>query len=104
MAGPAAIARRLPAVGAVVLALAAGVSISGCSVENATREGITVAFNAYHPELAQREATRHCAQFGRKAVLVSSEPGTPSLSSLFTRQTVNVYQCVEPAAPDSETQ
>lgn len=102
MALAAAAAARRSAVAALLIAAATGVS--GCAVENATPDGITVAFNAYHPEFAQREATRHCAQFGRKAVLVSSEPGTPSLSSLFTRQTVNVYQCVEPAAPDSETQ
>jgi hypothetical protein len=102
MALSAVVAMRRPAVAALMIAVAAGVG--GCTVENASPDGITVEFNAYHPEFAQREAVRHCAQFGRKAVLVSSEPGTPSLSSLFTRQTVNVYQCVEPAAPDSETQ
>lgn len=102
MAVAAAAAVRRSTLAALMMAAAAG--LSGCAVEDASPEGITVAFNAYHPEFAQREATRHCAQFGRKAVLVRSEPGTPSLSSLFTRQTVNVYQCVEPAAPDSETQ
>lgn len=85
----------------VTIAVAATI-LAACSVVDATPDRIVVRFNTYHPDFAFNEATRHCAQFGKKPVLVRTDAEAPSASTFFTSSSVSTFDCVEPSAPDAK--
>jgi len=69
--------------------------LAGCAVRHETPEGIVIEHNALHPELADIEAQKHCARYGKKAVLVKRTAAAPSPSLLYMRSRVSIYDCVE---------
>jgi hypothetical protein len=76
--------------------------VAGCSVVSSSPDRIVVEVNTYHPGLALRTATDHCAQFGRRPVLVKTDAAAPSLSNLFTATTVSTFDCVSPESLQPE--
>jgi hypothetical protein len=81
--------KRLGLLGAV-----ACLFLAGCTTTEKSPDGITIEFNALHPGVAQLEANQHCQQFGKQAILVSTQAGTPSIATLFTRTSVSTFECV----------
>jgi hypothetical protein len=79
----------------VVAGLAMLPCLASCAVRDATPDGITIVYNALHPEIADYEARQHCAQYGKTAVLVETAPAPPSLDTLFTRSSRSVFKCME---------
>ncbi len=73
--------------------------VAGCAVRDATPDGITIVYNAMHPQMAEFQAQRHCNQFGKTAVLVETMPVRPSVETLFTRSSQSVFKCVLSAVP-----
>ena len=84
------------------VAVATAAVLAACSVVHATPEQITVQFSTYHPDFAMNQATRHCAQFGKRPVLVRTEAVAPSLSTFFTNTWESTFDCVSPPPPDAE--
>jgi hypothetical protein len=78
------------AVGVAILAAA-------CTVVDATPDKVVVQFNSYYPGWAFNQASRHCGQFGREAVLIGSRPGEPSWRTGFTGTTIQTFECAPPA-------
>ena len=68
--------------------------LSGCAVQQATPDSIVVKYDAYHPEVAETIAKKHCAAYGRNPVFVRTD-AAPS-SGLFHWQRA-VFNCVDPA-------
>lgn len=68
--------------------------LAGCAVRHASPDGITIEHDAYQPELAAIEAREHCAQFGKKAVLVKTSPPAPSAALLYLNSSLSMYDCV----------
>jgi hypothetical protein len=77
---------------AVLLGLA--LWLAGCAVRHESPDGITIEHDAYQPELAAVEAQEHCAQYGKKAVLVNTSPPAPSRSLLYLNSSLSMYDCV----------
>jgi hypothetical protein len=77
---------------AVVVGLVLG--LVGCAVRHASPDGITIEHDAYQPELAAVEAEEHCAQYGKKAVLVKTSAPAPSTSLLYLNSSLSMYECV----------
>jgi hypothetical protein len=69
---------------------------AACSVVEATPDRIVVRFNTYHPGFALNEATQHCAQFGKRPVLVQTDATAPSASTFFTSTSTSTFDCVTP--------
>ena len=83
-----------------VIGLAMLPAFAGCAVQDRTPDGITIIHNALHPQIASSEAQRHCARFGKSAVLVETAPAPPLPSTLFTRSSRSVFECMEaPSTP-----
>jgi hypothetical protein len=78
-----------------VIGLAMLPAFAGCAVRDATPDGVTIVYNALHPQIADYEAQQHCAQYGKSAVLVETAPAPPSLDTLFTRSSRSVFKCME---------
>jgi len=66
----------------------------GCAVRHASPDGITIEHDAYQPELAAVEAREHCAQYGKRAVLVKTSPPAPSAALLYLNSSLSMYDCV----------
>jgi hypothetical protein len=79
---------RYPAMAVTTLLLAA------CAVRHASPEGITIEHDAKQPELAVIEADRHCAKYGKKAVLIKTTPEAPSASLFYLSSSLSVFDCV----------
>ncbi len=77
---------------AVVVGLALG--LVGCAVRNASPDGITIEHDAFQPELAAVDAREHCAQYGKKAVLVGTSHPAPSSSLLYLNSSLSIFDCV----------
>jgi len=77
---------------AVVVGLALG--LVGCAVRHASPDGITIEHDAFQPELAAVDAREHCAQYGKKAVLVGTSQPAPSSSLLYLNSSLSIYNCV----------
>jgi hypothetical protein len=75
------------------------VSLLGCAVRDASPDGVTIVYNALHPEIADYRAQQHCNGYGKNAVLVETIPVAPSFETLFTRSTRSVFRCMEATAP-----
>lgn len=86
--------------GTASIAVAAAVLLAACSVVEATPDRVVVRFNTFHPDLAIQEATQHCAQFGKRPVLVRSDAVSPSLSTFFTSTSESTFDCVVPPTPE----
>ncbi|QNT70439.1 hypothetical protein [Defluviicoccus vanus] len=76
--------------------------VAACSVVQATPERIVVQFNTYHSDFALNQATRHCAQFGKRPVLVRTEAVAPSISTFFTSTSESTFDCVTPPPLEAE--
>ena len=85
-----------------VIGLAMLAAFAGCAVQDRTPDGITIIHNALHPQIASSEAQRHCARFGKSAVLVETAPAPPSPGTLFTRSTRSVFACIEVPSTTSD--
>jgi hypothetical protein len=77
---------------AVVVGLALG--LVGCAVRQAGPDGITIEHDVFQPELAAVDAREHCAQYGKKAVLVGTSQPAPSSSLLYLNSSLSIYDCV----------
>jgi hypothetical protein len=77
---------------AIVIGLILG--LAGCAVRHAGPDGITIEHDAYQPELAEVEAREHCAQYGKKAVLVNTTAPAPSSALLYLNSSLSMYDCV----------
>jgi hypothetical protein len=71
-----------------------GVLLAACAVRHASPEGITIEHDAKQPELAVIEAERHCAKYGKKAVLAKTTPEAPSASLFYLSSSLSVFDCV----------
>jgi hypothetical protein len=71
-----------------------GMLLAACAVRHASSEGITIEHDAKQPELAVIDAERHCAQYGKKAVLVKTTPEAPSASLFYLSSSLSVFDCV----------
>jgi hypothetical protein len=80
-------ARSVVLIGVIVL-------LAACAVRRASPDGITIEHDALQPELAAAEAREHCAQYGKKAVLVTTTPAAPSPALLYLNSSLSVYDCV----------
>jgi hypothetical protein len=78
----------------LVILLGIGLLLTGCAVRHASPDGITIEHDAYQPELAAIEAREHCAEYGKKAVLVGTSPAAPSSSLLYLESRISMYNCV----------
>ena len=78
----------------LVILLGVGLLLAGCAVRHESPDGITIEHDAYQPELATVEAQEHCAQYGKKAVLVGTSPAAPSSSLLYLESRISMYDCV----------
>jgi hypothetical protein len=78
----------------LVILLGVGLLLAGCAVRHESPDGITIEHDAYQPELAAVEAREHCAQYGKKAVLVGTSPAAPSSSLLYLESRISMYDCV----------
>ena len=78
----------------LVLLLGVGLLLAGCAVRHESPDGITIEHDAYQPELAAVEAREHCAQYGKKAVLVGTSPAAPSSSLMYLESSISMYDCV----------
>jgi hypothetical protein len=76
------------------LAAAIGLLLSGCAVRHASPEGITIEHDTLQPELAAIDAERHCAKYGKKAVLVRTTAEAPSASLFYLSSSLSVFDCV----------
>jgi hypothetical protein len=77
-----------------VVLLGLALWLAGCAVRHESPDGITIEHDAYQPELAAVEAREHCAQHGKKAVLVGTSPPAPSASLLYLNSSISMYNCV----------
>jgi len=77
---------------AVVVGLVLG--LAGCAVRQASPDGITIEHDAFQPELAAVDAREHCAQYGKKAVLVGTSQPAPSSALLYLNSSLSIYDCV----------
>ena len=68
--------------------------LAACAVRHASPEGITIEHDAKQPELAVIEADRHCAKYGKKAVLVKTTAEAPSASLFYLSSSLSVFDCV----------
>jgi hypothetical protein len=68
--------------------------VSACAVRHASPEGITIEHDARQPELAVVDAERHCAKYGKKAVLVKTTAEAPSASLFYLSSSLSVFDCV----------
>jgi hypothetical protein len=84
---------------AAAIGLALMPVLAGCAVREATPDGITIVYNAMHPQVADYEAQQHCGDYGKTAVLVETMPVPPSFETLFTRSSRSVFRCVPAAGP-----
>lgn len=66
----------------------------GCAVRQASPDGITIEHDAFQPELAAVDAREHCAQYGKKAVLVGTSQPAPSSALLYLNSSLSIYDCV----------
>jgi hypothetical protein len=71
-----------------------GLLLAACAVRHASPEGITIEHDAKQPELAVIEADRHCARYGKKAVLAKTTPEAPSASLFYLSSSLSVFDCV----------
>jgi len=78
----------------LILLVGVGLLVAGCAVRHASPDGITIEHDAYQPELAGVEAEEHCAQYGKKAVLVKTSAPAPSSSLLYLNSSLSMYDCV----------
>ena len=74
--------------------------LAGCAIREATPDDITIVYNAMHPQVAEFKAQRHCAQFGKTAVLAETTPVPPSFETLFTRSSRSLFRCARLAGPE----
>ena len=77
-----------------VVLLGLALCLAGCAVRHESADGITLEHDAYQPELAAIEAREHCAQYGKKAVLVKTSPPAPSASLFYLNSSLSMYDCV----------
>ncbi|MGH6895447.1 MAG: hypothetical protein ACREJ5_02705 [Geminicoccaceae bacterium] len=73
---------------------AIGLLLSACAVRHASPEGITIEHDTLQPELAVVDAERHCARYGKKAVLVKTTAEAPSASLFYLSSSLSVFDCV----------
>lgn len=59
---------------AAAIGLALMPVLARCAVREATPDGITIVYNAMHPQVAVYEAQQHCGDYGKTAVLVETMP------------------------------
>jgi hypothetical protein len=78
----------------LVILLGVGLLLAGCAVRHESPDGITIEHDAYQPELAAVEAREHCAQYGKKAVLVGTSSAAPSSSLMYLESRISMYDCV----------
>jgi hypothetical protein len=73
--------------------LAIGILVAACAVRHAGPDGITIEHDSKHPELAAIEAERHCATYGKKAMLLTTTPEAPSASLFYLSSSLSVFDC-----------
>jgi hypothetical protein len=78
----------------LAIAAAIGLLLSACAVRHASPEGITIEHDTLQPELAAIDAERHCAKYGKKAVLVRTTAEAPSASLFYLSSSLSVFDCV----------
>jgi hypothetical protein len=71
-----------------------GLLLSACAIRHASPDGITIEHDTLQPELAVVDAERHCAKYGKKAVLVTTTPEAPSASLFYLNSSLSVFDCV----------
>jgi len=75
-----------------VVALFAVFLLSACAVRSADENGITITHTARQPGAAQWTADRHCAKFGKRAVLVRKYP--KQSNGIIPETNVSEFDCV----------
>jgi len=65
--------------------------LAACSTQQADATGIVIQHSAAHAGGAQWQADRHCAQFGKKALLAQK---APKQSDYLVETNVSVFDCV----------
>jgi len=75
------------------LAVAALLFVAACAASVSSPNGITVEHAATQPGVGQWRADRHCAQFGKRAVLVRKGP-KQSNYGLYPQTNVSEFDCV----------
>lgn len=74
-----------------LLALVLLILPAACAVQQGDETGIVIQHSAAHAGGAQYQASRHCAQFSRKAVLAQK---APRQSDYLVETNVSSYDCV----------
>lgn len=64
---------------------------AACSTQQGDKTGVVIQHSAAHAGGAQWQADRHCAQFGRKAVLAQK---APKQSDYLVETNVSLFDCV----------
>ena len=86
--------RRRPPGRPRAIAVAIGLLLSACAVRHASPDGITIEHDTRQPELAAIDAERHCASYGKNAVLVKTTAEAPSASLFYLNSSLSVLDCV----------
>ena len=65
--------------------------LAACSTQQGDETGVVIQHSAAHAGSAQWQADRHCAQFGKKAVLAQK---APKQSDYLVETNVSTFDCV----------
>jgi outer membrane biogenesis lipoprotein LolB len=65
--------------------------LAACSTQQGDETGVVIQHSAAHAGGAQWQADRHCAQFGKKAVLAQK---APKQSDYLVETNVSTFDCV----------
>ncbi len=68
--------------------------VTGCAQLSGDDSGVVIEHAVNQIGIADMQAERHCAQFGKQARRVKSGPARPSLLLLQSR--ISEYSCVAP--------
>ena len=67
------------------------VMLAACATQQGDETGVVIQHSSAHGGGAQWQADRHCAQFGKKAVLVQK---APKQSDYLVETNVSTFDCV----------
>lgn len=81
----------IPALSCVAVTL---LSLAACAVKSGDENGITVEYTTHQFGVAEWTAKDHCANFGKRAVLMRKGP-TQSNYGLFPQTNVAEFDCVK---------
>lgn len=76
----------------IIILLAGTVMLSACAVDSGDANGVTITHSARHAGGAQWQADRHCAEYGKKAVLVRKGP---IQSDNLVQSNVSEFECLD---------